>query len=139
MLHFWPLEPDGHVESFPYVHCTEHTGWPSMSNESVHTPLAHSVDMLLTTVQVAPNGAFVIGAASGPGGGDLPAQAASAMMQAKSERIAGPFVQAMGRGLLCSDPRDVSTAEPFDLRGHRVRLGGSGPRGWGRGPGPLGR
>ena len=102
-----------------------------MSIESVHTPLVHSVDMLLTTVQVAPNGAFVIGApASGEGGGALPAHAASAMIQTANRRIAPGIVQAMGRGLLCCDPRDVAMAEHVDLWGLRHGLGGSGPRGW---------
>src|SRR5882724_4950055 len=58
MLHiFVPVEPAGQPSFMPYVHCCEHTGWPIMSKLLVHTPLAHSVDVLLAVVQAAPNAA----------------------------------------------------------------------------------
>src|SRR3569623_3635920 len=41
------------------VHFCEQMLWPSLSNELVHTPLAHSVDMSLAVVHVAPNGRLV--------------------------------------------------------------------------------
>ena len=56
-----PVEPLGHIASIPTVHCCEHTGWPSMSNVSVQTWLAHSVDVLLTVTHVAPNTASTVG------------------------------------------------------------------------------
>jgi len=40
------------------VHFCEQILWPSVSNELVHTPLVHSVDVSLAVVQVAPNGKF---------------------------------------------------------------------------------
>jgi hypothetical protein len=40
------------------VHCCEQTGVGNMLNEFVHTPLAHSVLMLLTTVQSEPKAAL---------------------------------------------------------------------------------
>ena len=62
MLHFMPIEPFGHIESI--VHCSEHTGVASMLTESVHTPLAHSVDVLDTTVHAEPKPALVIAAST---------------------------------------------------------------------------
>jgi hypothetical protein len=56
MLHiFAPDEPAGHVSFIPNVQVCEHTEWPSMSKLSVHTPVVHSVDVLLGVVHVAPN------------------------------------------------------------------------------------
>jgi hypothetical protein len=56
MLHFCPCEPEGHdVSVIPsIVHFCEHT-IPSMSKLFVHTWLAHSVDVSLTTVHAEPN------------------------------------------------------------------------------------
>jgi len=56
MLHiFAPVEPAGQESFIPNVHSCEHTEWPSMSNELVQTWLAHSVDVSLAVVHVAPN------------------------------------------------------------------------------------
>ena len=55
MLHFCPCEPVGQLVSVApsIVHFCEHTGDASMLIESVHTPLAHSVDVSDTTVHGA--------------------------------------------------------------------------------------
>jgi hypothetical protein len=67
MLHFCPDEPFGHDGSvvLVIVHCCEHTGWPSMSNESVQTMLVHSVDVFEAAVHGAPNAPAAGAAASG--------------------------------------------------------------------------
>jgi hypothetical protein len=79
-----PIDPLGHVA--PVVHCCEHTGWPAMSMVLVHTPLMHSVDMLLTIVQAAPNVPGAGPAASGGEGGVLPEQAQTTNDQASTSR-----------------------------------------------------
>jgi hypothetical protein len=85
MLHFCPIDPDGHIVAV--VHCSEHTGVLSMSIVLVHTPLLHSVDMLLTVVQGAPNvpaaGASAVGIV-----GAVLVQAANASKLATRRRIA---------------------------------------------------
>ena len=79
-----PIDPFGHVA--PVVHCCEHTGWPAMSMVLVHTPLMHSVDMLLTIVQAAPNVPGAGPAASGDDGGVVPEQAQTTNDQASTSR-----------------------------------------------------
>jgi hypothetical protein len=59
-----------------------------MSNESVHTMLAHSVPVSVTTVHAAPNASLVRAsedgrAASGEDGGASPAQAVKAIASAQ--------------------------------------------------------
>lgn len=86
MLHFMPADPLGQVESTPNVQCSEHTGWPSMSIEPVHTPLSHSVELSLTTVHAAPKLRGAGPPASGPGAGASPEQAARANHTARTRR-----------------------------------------------------
>src|ERR1044071_8445200 len=86
MLHFWPAEPIGQVESMPKVHFTEHTGWPIMSMLPVQTPLSHSVEVSLTVTQVAPNVRGAGPPASGPGAGVSPEQATRTNDQARRRR-----------------------------------------------------
>jgi hypothetical protein len=87
MLHFCPIDPDGHIVAS--VHCCEQMGWPSMSMVSVHTPLVHSVDVFETMVQVAPNAPAATPGASGLGVDDPLVQAASARASAARIRMAG--------------------------------------------------
>jgi hypothetical protein len=85
MLHFMPVAPLGQVESMPNVQRCEHTGWPTMSNVSVQTPLSHSVDVSLAVTQVAPN-ARGAGPDASAGAGALPEQAARTNDQARTSR-----------------------------------------------------
>jgi len=86
MLHFMPVEPLGHVESVPNVHFCEHTGWPSMSNVLVQTPLSHSVDVSLAVAQVAPN-VRAAGPDASAGAGVSPEQAARTNDQTRTMRF----------------------------------------------------
>src|ERR1044071_1019756 len=89
MLHFWPAEPIGQVESMPKVHFTEHTGWPIMSMLPVQTPLSPAVEVSLTVAQVAPNVRGAGPPASGPGAGVSPEQATRRNDQARRRRCMG--------------------------------------------------
>src|SRR5689334_14020282 len=89
MLHFCIPALCGHVGSVPCktVHFCEHTLWPVMLNESVHTPDVHSVDVSLTVVHVAPNAPGATGGASAAGGGLLPEHAATTRNDAATRSL----------------------------------------------------
>jgi hypothetical protein len=94
MLHFCDV-PAGQVGSvfINIVHFCEQMLCPSVSNEFVHTPLAHSVDMSLAVVQVAPNGRLValpLPIASTGGGGASEVQAANNTATAIIFNMAAP-------------------------------------------------